>query len=73
MGKNGGKFIIGAAIGAVAGAVAGLLFAPKSGKETRKVIGDTAKDYAEKGKNMVIKEEKEVKKAITNVTDKISK
>lgn len=73
MGKNGGKFIIGATIGALAGAVAGLLLAPKSGKETRKIIGETAKDYAEKGKEAVVKEEKVVKKALANVAEKLSK
>lgn len=73
MSKNGGKFVIGAMVGAVAGAVAGLLFAPKSGKQTRKIIGDKAKDYADKGKEMVVKEEKEIKEAIANVADKISK
>ncbi len=34
MSKNGGKFILGAAIGAAIG----MLFAPKSGKENRKVV-----------------------------------
>lgn len=37
-------FLKGAAIGAVAGAIAGILFAPKSGKETRE---DIAKFYHE--------------------------
>ena len=43
MNKHGKKGIaIGAVIGAVAGVVAGILFAPKSGKETRKDIKDVA-------------------------------
>ncbi len=37
-------FLVGAAVGAVAGAIAGVLFAPKSGKETRE---DIAKFYHE--------------------------
>lgn len=74
MGKNnGGKFIIGTAVGALAGAVAGLLFAPRSGKQTRKMISDKTKDYAKKGKEMIVKEEIEAKEAIARVADKISK
>lgn len=37
------KFAIGAVVAAAAGYVAGILTAPKSGKETRKDIKDTAK------------------------------
>lgn len=73
MGKNGGKYIVGAIIGAAAGAAAGLLFAPKSGKQTRKMIGEKAKEYAEKGKEMVVKEEQQVKNVIANVAEEISK
>ena len=35
MGKGTGKFVAGVAVGAAAGAALGVLFAPKSGKETR--------------------------------------
>ena len=73
MGKNGGKFFVGALIGTVVGAVAGVLFAPRSGKQTRKMIGEKTVDYAEKGKEMIVQEEKEVKKVIANVAEKISK
>ncbi len=77
------KFLLGAAIGAVAGALAGVLFAPKSGKETRKVIKDTADRYAQKG-GEVIKDEMnaakavfddkkdDIKKVIKETADKIS-
>lgn len=71
MGRGTEKFIIGAAIGAVAGAVAGLLFAPQSGKETRKMIGEKAKDVAEKGKELATKEGKEVKELAEKTIDKI--
>lgn len=41
--ENGAKkFAAGALVGALAGAIAGLLFAPKSGKETREDIKDAA-------------------------------
>lgn len=39
-----GKFALGALIGAAAGAVGGLLFAPKSGEETREDIKNKAKE-----------------------------
>lgn len=42
MDKRAKKFAIGAVIAAAAGYVAGILTAPKSGKETRKDIKDTA-------------------------------
>lgn len=53
--SNKNKFFLGAMIGAIGGAVAGILFAPKSGKETRKVIGDKAKEYAKEGKEILDK------------------
>lgn len=42
MDKRAKKFAIGAVLAAAAGYVAGILTAPKSGKETRKDIKDTA-------------------------------
>lgn len=43
MSKDGNKkFAVGALIGAAAGVITGILTAPKSGKETRKDIKDTA-------------------------------
>jgi gas vesicle protein len=47
------KFAIGALIGATAGIITGILTAPKSGKETRKDIKDTAsKVFAEAEKKL---------------------
>lgn len=68
-----GKFVVGAFIGAAVGAVVGLLFAPKSGKETRKWIGEKAKDYAKEGKKVIVEKEKEAKEAISKVAQEISK
>ena len=51
--EGSGKFVGGAVLGALAGAVLGLLFAPRSGKETRKIIKDKSGEYAEKGKEFV--------------------
>lgn len=67
------KFILGAAIGALAGAAAGILFAPKSGKETRKIIGDKTKKYTEKGKEMINDKTGLAKDKIKEVADKVSK
>ena len=41
-----GKFALGAIVGAIGGAIAGLLFAPKSGKETRADLKDKADEVA---------------------------
>jgi gas vesicle protein len=42
------KFTIGLAVGTVIGAIVGLLFAPKSGKETRQLLAAKAKKIKEK-------------------------
>jgi len=44
------KFLTGIIAGAVIGAVAALLLAPKSGKETRKLINEQAGQLEEKAK-----------------------
>lgn len=58
------KIAIGAAVAGVAGYVAGILTAPKSGKETRKDIADTA----HKG---VAEAEKQLKKLHTQLSETI--
>lgn len=65
MSKDGNKKLaIGAAVGVVGGFLAGILTAPKSGKETRKDIKDTA--------NKVTREaEKKLKGLYTELTDTI--
>lgn len=56
--KNGlGKFVLGAAIGAGIG----LLFAPRSGKETRKILKEKMDDLVKKAKEL---DKEEVKAAI---------
>lgn len=42
------RFLAGFAIGATIGAVAGVLLAPKSGEETREMLGEIASDLAKK-------------------------
>ncbi|MDZ4714808.1 MAG: YtxH domain-containing protein [Cytophagales bacterium] len=45
---NTSKIAIGFAVGTLLGATLGLLFAPKKGSQTRAIIGDKARDVAEK-------------------------
>ncbi len=47
MEKSTGKIIAGFIFGAAVGVVAGLLFAPRSGAETRKKIQKKAKEYSD--------------------------
>lgn len=73
MANDNKKFVLGAMIGAAAGAIAGILFAPKSGKETRKIIGEKAKEYSEKGKEMLDKGADIAREKIKETADDISK
>lgn len=67
MSKDGTKKLaIGAALGVVTGFVAGILTAPKSGKETRKDIKDTAGKVTHEA-------EKQLKNVYTELTDTIDK
>lgn len=72
MSRDDGKFLLGALIGAAAGVVVGVMFAPRSGKETRKIIGEKAKEYSEKGKDLVQKGTEAAKGRIKQTADKIS-
>jgi len=47
------KFVAGTVIGAAAGAAAGVLLAPKSGKQTRKELGDKARSIGSDAKDLV--------------------
>ena len=49
--RTGIKFAIGAALGVAAGVIAGVLFAPKSGKETRKDLKDFGDKAVKEGKD----------------------
>lgn len=62
--KGTGKFVLGALIGAGIG----LLFAPKSGKETRKELKEKAEELIEKAKELDMKE---VKDKIVDKTNEI--
>lgn len=67
------KFFLGAMIGAVGGAIAGILMAPKSGKETRKEIGDKAKEYGQKGKEALERGKEKGRAKVEDVKQAISK
>lgn len=65
--ERGKGIAIGAAIGAVAGVITGILFAPKSGKETREDI----KVAAQKAKDTIIAESKKVHDELTKIIEKV--
>ncbi len=52
--KSVSKFGVGLFIGALAGALAGIFYAPKSGKQTRKVLGKKLDELREKFSEMEI-------------------
>ena len=46
--ENGNKLVTGLLAGAIIGAVVGILFAPKTGKETREIVGNRAGEIRKK-------------------------
>lgn len=65
MSKKGlGKFVLGAAVGAGLG----ILFAPRSGKETRKILKDKMDDLVKKAKEL---DKEEVKEAVITKINEI--
>ena len=71
-GKDGNKkFIKGAFLGALAGTALGVLFAPKSGKETRDAVKEKANEYAKKGEKLIKKAANETTKVIDKGQDAI--
>jgi gas vesicle protein len=52
--------------GAVAGAIAGILFAPKSGEETRRVL----KGYAKRAEEEVLEKAKEARAALDDTIER---
>ena len=64
------RFLAGFAIGAAIGAVAGILLAPKSGAETREMIGDMASDIAKKTDETVKDIQKRADHIVSDVQEK---
>ena len=56
MGRGLGKFVAGVAVGTAVGAAAGVLFAPKSGKETREELKVKLDELKEKVKDIKFEE-----------------
>ena len=64
------RFLAGFAVGVVIGAVAGVLLAPKSGEETREMIGDFASDVAKKTDERVKDIQKKADDIVSDVQEK---
>jgi len=62
-----GKVAAGLTLGAIFGAIAGVLFAPKSGKETREDIKKLADETKEKGEELFENAKKEVSLKVENL------
>ena len=64
------KFLTGFAVGAAIGAIAGILLAPKSGAETREMIGDMASDVARKTDETVKDLQRKADNIVSDVQEK---
>ena len=51
--NNGEKGFLAFLAGLATGAAIGVLFAPRSGEETRKIIGDKAEEYSEEAQKQI--------------------
>jgi len=68
-----GKFAAGVVFGLLIGASLGVLFAPKPGVETRKIVKKKAREYFDKGKNIIEDKKVEVKESVKRAVDKALK
>lgn len=51
-------------LGVLFGAIAGILFAPRSGKETRETLKKTYEEYSKKGKEILEEKKEQIGEAI---------
>ena len=65
-GSGGGGFAMGLVVGAALGAVAAMLFAPKPGREMRRVLADSAGDLGQAAKDRW----EDVSDAVSSAVDK---
>jgi gas vesicle protein len=68
-----GKVILGFLGGAAAGAILGVLYAPKSGRETREEISQKSSEYADDVKSKFNDFVDNVNKRVDEASDKFSK
>jgi len=73
MDKKEKDLLIGASVGAIAGVIAGLLFAPKSGKETRADLAKHLHEMKDKIAKELDKAGKVTKETYDKIVDKIVK
>ena len=64
-----GKFFLAGIIGAIVGGISGLLFAPQSGKKTRKEMAIMAKNIADQIKSSAADTQKKVNEVFGQATD----
>lgn len=63
------KFLAGFIVGGALGAIAGILLAPKSGKETREMLANSAREAASKADETV----KEIQSKADNVVEEMQR
>lgn len=68
-----GSFTAGLILGAIAGAVVALLYAPKTGRETRELLKQKAEEAREKAEEIVEKAKEAAATARERVEQKIKK
>ncbi len=64
------RFLAGFAVGAAIGAVTGILLAPKSGEETREMLGDMAAEISKKADARVKDIQKKADDIVSDVQEK---
>jgi gas vesicle protein len=63
--EGGSNFLVGFVIGAIAGVAIGLLYAPKSGKETRALLKEKASSVTEKIRGTAKEAEKKAREKLS--------
>lgn len=63
--EGGSNFLVGFIIGAIAGVAIGLLYAPKSGKETRALLKEKASNVTEKIRGTAKEAEKKAREKLS--------
>lgn len=70
---TGRDILIGFLLGTAAGAAIGLLFAPKSGAETRAILKEKAEEVAERAKEIAAKAKEAAVNAEKNIEQRLVK